>query len=132
MSKPYTAISDIGPNWDTTPLVTVVCSVAALEQFRPYTTPDNGAIIGEVVIGDSTGCMVLRISKQFEYIISETGPMILRNAIITIVHGRVMLETCACTVIDFVDKQLGICISPNPANNVSAIEYTLVSNTNGE
>ncbi len=135
MSKPYTAVADISPNWETTPLCTVVVAVCP-GTFRAYIgggAQNENEILGEVIVGDSSGCIALRVGKQFEHVLSETTSVIIRNAIIMIVQDRVMLETCACTSIESVDKRrLGICITPNVSNNVSVIEYALVSHANGD
>lgn len=102
MNHEYSQIIDLDPNRPN-PLYNLIGSLSGTNQ-----------------IGDQTGCVELH--KSFSIRFPQGTVVVIKNAILVMVQGRMMLDSCAFTTVD----RIGGAIEAHWHNDVSIIDYVLV------
>jgi ssDNA-binding replication factor A large subunit len=120
MRTVYTKISDISPNQLSVNIIAIVVE----DSFNSIPTRSNGGeddAVGELLIGDASGCVMLLVTKRHFGALKETSSaVVIKNVLPSIVFGRLRLELNRFSSV--CGRHVEGCI-PNTANNISLIDY---------
>ena len=127
----YTNISDISPNQLSVNVVGTIVADSFNSLISSTSKDEEDDPVGEILIGDSSGCVTLLVTKRHMTALgicegAERFPaLVIKNVLPTIVFGRLRLELNRFSSVHGRHMEP---ILPNTANNISLVDHDSLYN----